>query len=164
VRSPVAIVKQAKHGCITLLPPNLEEEYCRVLTAAWVILSLKIAVIAVTLLLIASLVALARGKYRLHGIINTVFFALTMTAVIGLEVIANIIRPGMFREYFTRTDSWTEFYIHLCFSIPCAVLAPVVLYTGLRGRIHIHYPLALIFLVGWIGTFVTGVFFFSHAP
>jgi hypothetical protein len=135
-----------------------------VLTAAGVILSLKIAVIAVTLLLIASLVALARGKYRLHGILNTVFFVLTMTAVIGLEVIANFIKPGMFHEYFTRTDSWTEFYIHLCFSIPCAILAPIVLYTGLRGRIRIHYPLAFVFLVGWIGTFITGVFFLPHAP
>jgi hypothetical protein len=140
------------------------QESSRVLTAASVILILKIAVIAVTLLLIASLVALARGNYRLHGILNTVFFILTMIAVIGLEVIANVLKPGLFREYFTHTNAWPEFYIHLCFSVPCAVLAPVVLYTGVRGRIGVHYPLALVFLVGWIGTFLTGVFFLPYAP
>ena len=40
-----------------------------------VILALKIAVGAVTVLLAASLVALAAGRPRLHGRINTVFFA-----------------------------------------------------------------------------------------
>ena len=41
---------------------------------------------------------------------------------------------------------------------------PILLYSGLRGRIALHYPLALLFLVFWIGTFVTGVFFLPHTP
>jgi hypothetical protein len=134
-----------------------------VLTAANVILVLKFAVIAVTLLLIASLIALVRGKYHLHGRINFVFFVLTELAVIGLEIIARIIDPDLFRNYFDYTDAWTELKVHLCFSIPSAILLPILLYTGLRRRIRIHYPLALVFLVFWIGTFVTGVFFLPHS-
>jgi hypothetical protein len=135
-----------------------------VLTAPIVILALKIAVVAVTLLLIASLISLALGKYHLHGRINIVFFVLTEIALIGLEVIARVIDPDLFSDYFTNTDAWSELKIHLCFSIPSAILLPVLLYTGLRRRINIHYPLALIFLIFWIGTFVTGVFFLPHYP
>jgi hypothetical protein len=135
-----------------------------VLSAASVILTLKVAVVAVTLLLIASLIALALGRYRLHGRINLVFFALTLTALVGLEVIARLIDPDLFREYFDKTDAWTELYIHLCFSVPSALLLPILLYSGLRRRIALHFPLALVFLVFWIGTFITGVFFLPHTP
>jgi len=50
------------------------------MNAAVVILVLKVAVIAVTVLLVASLTALARGNIRLHGRINYVFFVLTLGA------------------------------------------------------------------------------------
>jgi hypothetical protein len=83
---------------------------------------------------------------------------------VGLEVIARLIEPDLFREYFTKTDAWTELYIHLCFSVPSALLLPILLYSGLRRRISLHYPLALVFLVFWVGTFITGVFFLPHAP
>ena len=46
-----------------------------------VILALKIAVAAVTALLVLSLVVLWRGNQRLHGRLNLVFFVLTLTAV-----------------------------------------------------------------------------------
>jgi hypothetical protein len=135
-----------------------------VLSAALVILVLKVAVVAVTLLLIASLVALALGRYRLHGRINLVFFTLTLLALVGLEVVARLIEPDLFIDYFTKTDAWTELYIHLCFSVPSALLLPVLLYSGLRGRIRLHFPLALVFLVFWIGTLITGVFFLPYTP
>src|SRR4051794_38014480 len=50
-----------------------------------IILTLKILVTAVTVLLLASLAALARGNPRLHGRLNTVFFVLTMGTVVGFE-------------------------------------------------------------------------------
>ena len=134
------------------------------LSAAAVILTLKIAVISVTGLLIASLIALVRGKYRWHGRINVVFFSLTMSALVGLEVIARLIEPELFRDYFTRMDAWTELYIHLAFAVPSALILPILLYSGLRRRIGLHYPLALVFLAFWVGTFVTGVFFLPHKP
>jgi hypothetical protein len=135
-----------------------------VLSAALVILILKVAVVAVTLLLIASLVALALGRYRLHGRINLVFFSLTLFALVGLEAIARLIEPDLFTDYFTKTDAWTELYIHLCFSVPSALLLPILLYSGLRGRIKLHFPLALVFLVFWTGTLITGVFFLPYNP
>ena len=57
------------------------------LTGPQVILTLKVLVATVTVLLIASLVALALGKPRWHGRINTVFFALTMLTVFGFEML-----------------------------------------------------------------------------
>ena len=70
----------------------------------------------------------------------------------------------MVPNYFTKMDAWTELYVHLSFAVPSAILLPILLYSGWRGRIALHYPLALLFLVFWIGTFVTGIFFLPHTP
>ncbi len=133
-----------------------------VLTAGTVILILKIAVIAVTLLLVASLLALRLGRPRWHGRINLVVFVLTLSALLGLEVVARAINPRLFNEHFDRTDAWGALYIHLAFSLPAAAVLLVMLVTGLRRNIRIHYPLGLVFLVIWTGTFITGVFFLPH--
>jgi hypothetical protein len=133
-----------------------------VLTAENVILTLKIAVAAVTVLLLTSLVALWRGRYHLHGKINTVFFILTLSALLGLEGIARGIAPEMFNQFFDDTGAWTALYVHLCFSVPAAALLPIMLYTGLRHRRKIHIALALVFVVLWTGTFVSGIFFLPH--
>ena len=66
------------------------------LTGPTVILILKVAVAAVTVLLLASLVALIRGQTRLHGRINIVFFVLTIITLIGFETIIRVIRPDLF--------------------------------------------------------------------
>jgi uncharacterized membrane protein YozB (DUF420 family) len=132
------------------------------LTAENVILTLKIAVAAVTLLLLSSLFALARGNYALHGRINVVFFVLTLTALLGLEVVARILSPAMFADYFDRTGAWTELYVHLSFSLPAAVLLPFMLVTGRRRSRNVHIALGILFLALWTGTFVTGIFFLPH--
>src|SRR5437868_653488 len=108
------------------------------LTAETIILTLKVAVIAVTLLLAASLVALLRGRYRLHGRINIAFFILTLLALVGLEVIARLLQPGIFAEFFERTGARTALYVHLSFSMPAAVLLFAMLLTGLRHRTRLH--------------------------
>lgn len=128
-------------------------------TAGTVILLLKIAVFAVTLLLIASLLALWAGKGRWHGRINIAVFVLTISALLGLEVLARLLNPGIFNEHFDRTDSWGALYVHLAFSLPAAVLLIVMLVTGLRRRITLHYSLGVLFLILWAGTFITGIFF-----
>jgi uncharacterized membrane protein YozB (DUF420 family) len=125
-----------------------------------VILTLKIAVIAVTLLLLASLVALGRRNIRLHGRINLVFATLTLTAVLGLELLVRVIHPEIFR-YFTP-ETTQALRVHLCFSVPSALLLPVMLYTGLRHHRNVHIALAVLFSVLWVGTFVTGIFFLPH--
>jgi uncharacterized membrane protein YozB (DUF420 family) len=125
-----------------------------------VILALKVAVIAVTCLLLASLAALARGNYRLHGRLNLAFFILTATALLTLEVLVRFASPGLF-DYF---DEGTRrmLRLHLCFSLPAAALLPVMLYTGLGRRPAVHLTLAAVFGVLWVGTFVTGVFYLPH--
>src|ERR1700677_3932911 len=125
------------------------------LQASVVILILKAAVIAVTLLLAGSIFAVSCGHYRLHGRINLVFFVLTLSALLGLEVIARILDPVMFDRYFTDKDAWTALRIHLGFSLPAAALLPLMLYTGFKHHRWLHVRLAGLFLVLWIGTFIT---------
>jgi hypothetical protein len=134
-----------------------------VYTAGNIILLLKIAVIAVTVLLACSLTALARGKYRLHGRINMVVFALTLSALIGLELVARIVSPDIFESYFQEHHATTALKVHLGFSMPAAVLLPFMLGTGLRHRHNLHVGMGAVFLVLWMGTLVTGVFFLPHS-
>ena len=128
-----------------------------VLTGPNVILVLKVAVAAVTVILLASLTCLAFRQFRWHGRLNVVFFALTVAAVLGLEGVIRFVDPHLF-DYFDA-DMRFNMAIHLGFSIPSAVLLPFMLFSGLRGyRVH-YYVFAPLFVVCWAGTFVTGIFF-----
>src|SRR3954462_6179702 len=100
------------------------------MNAGYIILSLKIAVITVTVLLAGSLLALARGNYRLHGRINVVFFALTLTALIGLEVIARLMQPELFSNDLEAHQARDALRIHLAFSLPSAGLLFLMLISG----------------------------------
>ena len=125
------------------------------LTGPTIILTLKVLVVAVTVLLVASLVALALGKPRWHGRINTAFFTLTMLTVVAFEGLLQFINV---RATFSEAEL-RALRIHLWFAIPSALLLPVMLYTGLTRRRRIHTKIAVLFLLAWTGTFVTGVFF-----
>jgi len=128
-----------------------------VLTGPHVILALKIAVGAVTVLLLASLTALLIGKPRWHGRINIGFFVLTISALVLFEGVIRLIDPDIF-NYFTE-DMRQLLHIHLCFSVPAALLLPFMLFTGLRRYRRVHLSLAMIFAVLWTGTFITGIFY-----
>jgi len=132
------------------------------LTGPHVILVLKVAVIAVTLLLLSALIALVRGNYHLHGRINLVFFILTSSALLGLEVVARLIDPELFGYFETDPVLKRALTTHLCFSLPSALLMPFMLFTGFTHRRRIHLTLAAVFAVLWTGTFITGVFFLPH--
>jgi hypothetical protein len=128
-----------------------------VLTGPNVILALKIAVGTVTVLLLAALTALARGNYRWHGRINTVFFVLTLTAVLGLEVLIRFVDPHLF-DYFDEA-AHKMMSIHLSFSVPSTILLPIMLFSGWTHRRRLHVLTGILFLSCWTGTFVTGIFF-----
>jgi hypothetical protein len=135
-----------------------------VLTGPNVILTLKIAVAAVTLLLIASLIAVLRGQYRLHGRLNLVFFTLALIAVLGLELVVRIVAPDVF-DYFNRDRELRQaLNVHLWFSVPSTFIMPAMLYTGLKGYVRTHLSLAVCFAVLWTGTVVTGIFFLPPTP
>jgi uncharacterized membrane protein YozB (DUF420 family) len=135
-----------------------------VLTGPNVILTLKAAVLAVTLLLIASLAAVWRGNYRLHGRLNLAFFTLTLMAVLGLELVVRVLRPDVF-DYINADETLRQaLNTHLWFSVPSTFVMPAMLYTGLKGHVRMHLSLAVCFAVLWIGTFVTGIFFLPPAP
>jgi uncharacterized membrane protein YozB (DUF420 family) len=125
-------------------------------------MTLQVAVATVTVLLLASLVALYRGQYRLHGRINLVFFTLTLAAVLGLELIIRVVSPGVFDYIRANPPLYRALNTHLCFSVPAALLMPVMLYTGLTRRRAYHLALACVFAVLWTGTFITGIFFLPH--
>ncbi|MBL8797270.1 MAG: DUF420 domain-containing protein [Planctomycetia bacterium] len=132
------------------------------LTGPNVILTLKVAVSAVTVLLLASLVALARGNHRLHGRINVVFFTLTLVTVLGFEAIIQLIEPTIFQYIKEHAELRRALNIHLCFSVPSALLMPAMLYTGLTHRRQAHLILAVVFGLLWTGTVVTGVLLLPH--
>ncbi|MBA4186803.1 MAG: hypothetical protein C0467_02170 [Planctomycetaceae bacterium] len=127
-------------------------------TGPQIILTLKVLVATVTVLLVASLVALLLKRPRLHGQINTLFFALTLTTVIGFEVLLQFVNVSATFDDATRA----ALRVHLCFSIPSALLLPIMLYTGKTRRKSVHIAFGILFAIVWAGTFVTGVFFLPH--
>ena len=136
--------------------------YNEPMDAGLVILILKIAVSAVTLLWIGSMIALATGRTRLHGRINIVFFALTLTALIGLEVVTNLISPGLLEEFLDARNAMNMLRVHLGFSMPAAALLFVMLFTGLKHKRNFHIAAGILFGALWTGTFITGIFFLPH--
>ncbi len=135
------------------------------LSGPTVILALKIAVAAVTVLLLASLLALWQGKLKLHGRLNLAFFILTLAAVLGFELIIRVIEPATFDYIKNNPDLLRALNIHLLFSVPALLLMPAMLYTGLTHRRGLHLLLATLFAIAWAGTFVTGIFFLpTDAP
>jgi uncharacterized membrane protein YozB (DUF420 family) len=135
-----------------------------VLTGPNVIVALKVAVAAVTLLLLASLVAVLRGNYRLHGRLNVVFFTLTLMAVLGLELVVRVIAPEVFTYFNDDEQLRRELNRHLWFSVPSTFVMPAMLYTGLKGYVRVHLTLAVVFAVLWTGTVVTGIFYLPPTP
>ena len=127
-------------------------------TGPEIILTLKALVALVTLLLVASIIALRLKRPRLHGQINTVFFVLTMMTVLGFEVLLQFVDVSATFDPNTRQ----ALRLHLCFAIPSAVLLPIMLFTGKTGRRSTHIVFAVAFGIMWAGTFVTGVFFLPH--
>lgn len=131
------------------------------LTGPVIILALKIAVGAVTVLLLVALWALARGKYWLHGRLNTLFTVLTLTAVVVFE---GLLQAGVdVTGHFTPADR-VALYVHLGFVIPLIPVMLLMTWSGWRHRGHLHVRLGIVFLVLWTGMFVTGVFFLPHSP
>jgi hypothetical protein len=130
-----------------------------------IVLALKIAVAAVTLLLFCSLAALLRGNYRLHGRLNVIFFTLTLVALFGLEILAHVVSPSPLESYLSHEETLRALRIHLGFSIPAAIIMPAMLSTGLKHCRRLHLSLATLFGVLWTGTFITGIFFLPyHVP
>jgi hypothetical protein len=129
------------------------------LTGPQIILTLKVLVATVTVLLLASLVALLLGKPRLHGRINTLFFVLTMVTVLGFE---GLIQFGVPVASAFDEPAREALRVHLCFAVPAALLLPIMLYTGATGRRTAHIVFAVAFTIVWTGTFITGIFYLPH--
>lgn len=129
------------------------------LTGPHIILTLKVLVSLVTALLAFSLWAIATGRKRLHGRVNRLFFVLTMATVIGFEV---LLRVGTDVSSTFSDATRQALRIHLYFAIPAAVFLPLMIISGVRHWKVVHLATGVLFLVFWIGTFVTGVFFLPH--
>lgn len=129
-------------------------------TGPEVILALKVLVSAVTVLLLAAVTAVATGRKRLHGRLNTLFFVLTMSTVLGFE---GLLRFGTDVSGGFSPEAREMLRVHLYFAVPSAALLPLMLWSGATGRRRLHLPLAAAFALLWAGTFVTGVFFLPHS-
>jgi FtsH-binding integral membrane protein len=123
------------------------------LTGPQIVLTLKVLVVAVTVLLIASLVALALKRPRLHGRINTAFFALTMLTVVAFEGLLQFVDVSATFSDEARAALRT----HLWFSVPSALVLPFMLATGKMRLKKAHLALSAVFVVLWTGTVITGL-------
>ena len=128
-------------------------------TGPEIILTLKVLVAAVTAILVASLAALAAGRPRLHGRLNTAFFVLTMSTVAGFELLLQFVDVKSAFDPATRD----ALRVHLGFAVPSALVLPAMFVTGVRRRKRLHLGLSAVFVTLWAGTFVTGVFFLPHS-
>ena len=124
-------------------------------TGPEIILALKILVSAVTVLFAASVVAIAAGRRRLHGRINLAFFVLTMTTVLGFEL---LLRVGTDVSASFSPGAKAALKVHLVFAVPAALLLPLMLWTGATRRRRLHVPLAVVFTLIWAATVYTGLF------
>ena len=122
-------------------------------TGPQIILTLKVLVVVVTILLLASLVALALKRPRLHGHINTVFFVLTMLTVAGFETLLQWVDVSAAFDPAARQALHT----HLWFSVPSALLLPAMIVSGKMRLKRLHLVLAAVFSVLWTGTVITGL-------
>jgi hypothetical protein len=129
-----------------------------VLTGPTIILALKVLVAAVTVLLVGSLAALAAGRPRWHGRINTAFFALTMLTVAGFEVVLQFVDVKSAFDDEARQS----LRVHLWFAVPSAALLPAMFLTGVKRRKRLHLVLSVGFVMLWTGTFITGLFYLPH--
>lgn len=134
------------------------------MTAPLLIIFLQGAVLAVTVLLAAALVALALGRRTLHGKLNTIFFVLAVTTVFGLEVVVRIVWPHLSAEFFDPAGPYRQpLLVHLCFSVPATIILAAMMYTGRYRHGATHRALSGLFLILWIGTVVTGVFYLPNS-
>ena len=122
-------------------------------TGPQIILALKVLVVVVTVLLLASLVALALKRPRLHGHINTAFFVLTMTTVAGFEALLQQVDVASAFDPEARRALRT----HLWFSVPSALLLPAMIVSGKMRLKRLHLVLAAVFSALWTGTVITGL-------
>jgi len=129
-------------------------------TGPQVILLLKFAVGLVTALLIASAVALAVKKPRLHGILNSVLTLLILVTVVLFEVVIRFM--GVDVKAHMNEDARFALRIHLCFVIPLTPILLWMLISGWKRRIRMHLAVSVLFLILWIGMFVTGMFYLPH--
>jgi uncharacterized membrane protein YozB (DUF420 family) len=129
------------------------------LSGPTIILTLKVLVSAVTVLFVAAVVAIGTGRKKLHGRINTAFFILTMTTVIGFEL---LLRLGTDMTATFSPEALQALRVHLYFAIPSAVLLPLMFLSGKLHWKFLHAAMGCLFTVLWVGTFVTGVFFLPH--
>ena len=127
-------------------------------TGPEIILTLKVLVVAVTVLFVAAIAAIMAGKPRLHGRINTAFFVLTMLTVVGFEVLLQFVDVKSAFDDPSRKALRT----HLWFAVPSALVLPVMFFSGKTRRKRLHVAVAVVFVALWTGTFVTGVFFLPH--
>jgi uncharacterized membrane protein YozB (DUF420 family) len=128
-------------------------------TGPQILLILKVLVAAVTVLFAASLVALAKKNFKLHGRINTAFFVLTMLTVIVFEL---LIRFAIDVTTTFSPEARAMLRIHLYFSVPAALLLPVMFLSGVKRRRALHVPVGIVFAILWAGTAVTGLVFLPH--
>ena len=107
-----------------------------------------------TLALIFSIFQAKNGAIKLHRKINTVVVSITL---IGVAILSLTVALGWDYQSLTTPQ---RMKIHRCFSCPLALLLPLVVYFGWTEQRQLHLRTVYITVVFWLGTLITGIWFF----
>ncbi len=119
-----------------------------------VIRFLQIVISASTLIFIYSIMQAKKGNISLHKKINTAVITLVFVGVAGLVVTVML---GW--DYQSLTTP-VRMRIHRSFSCPLALALPVAAYFGWKGKRKQHLRAVSAVVFFWLGTVITGVWFF----
>lgn len=107
-----------------------------------------------TILFVYGIMQAKKGNIELHKKINGFAAATTLVGVVGLVVTLFL---GF--DYSTITSP-TRMLIHRSFSVPLLPLLIAVIWSGATNRKALHKKFAYIMTPFWLGTLVTGWWFF----
>ena len=117
----------------------------------------QVVVFLNTIVLFFSIRAVKRGKISTHKLLSNIAVISTLVGVIGLEA------TRLMGWDYKQLTSPERLHIHLCFSVGLLPILLAVAYTGWTHKRAIHKKLVMVMIPFWLGTLVTGVWFFPPA-
>jgi hypothetical protein len=109
-----------------------------------------------TILLFVAIWAVRKGNLKLHIQLGSWVVLSTLAGVLALVV--TVILGWNYHQVLAIDP--TQMMIHRCFSVPLLILLPIQGFLGWRRIGQLHRRLAPLTLVFWLGTTITGIWFF----
>lgn len=116
--------------------------------------AIQIAFALNTIIMIIGVVQVKKGNVALHKTLMSWVTLSTLGAALGLVVTV------LLGFDYSDLTSPTRLFIHRCFSTVLFVSLLLMTYSGFKGKISLHKKVLAPLMVSWLGTLVTGIWFF----